>query len=814
MSAPSHDSQVRNHLDGARHLLGTWPGRFRYPEVLALLTRGQSSYGPEDAVELARAVLARLGGRPVGLACEDLLERGEFDAAEYLLAGCADLRPYDAERLARQLESLRVRAAELVRQRLGALARRAQGAGVAWEDDPAGTEALVERARSGRPAVVARLDALADDLERRIADAARALADRLPPTERTGPDGQAVARVRALLDAGELVAATALLNREPPGAPIPEGMTAPPVWKAEWDPRQFLDYHLNPGRLRPPAFVDWRAADREGQELLAAYGRLEHDLSAAAAAGFAHALCCFLGVPPGPMTATPVEHSAFHLTFLDGLFGGPALSRLHPTGRVDLYVGGPGAVGLPDTGEDERPCVVVGPQVEPSGYTDRRPTAVLTLRDLLRLVVLAEVPDRAAALLGVLAPQWPVSALAGHSGAELGRILGGEADVAWRTLRWISRLSLGCGPAAVQAMEHCTGMDPHLLLVMLRYAQDPADGAGPVRRWAAAEGGWQRDEALTHALREELTARCGGPAAEAAWWAALAASDPVGGQVGREEAADMAEAYGAGPGVRARVSGAVDELVRRGLLTPVPDGDGELRVPPGGVVRALRAEAEQQLTVLLGRLALEREGRGDGPRAWRLNRYATLPVYPRLRESPCALDEFGEEIERELSSEDLRRVAAAETELGPLLGSLGPEFEEAHPHVGLDVRCPPGLRVAVPEPELRVVLYEVMDNAAEALAGQDGVLQILVERESPEVLVVLRDSGPGLPERARSRPARIFGPTWTTRGEGRGRGLHRVRRFLQSRATDDVSADIEILDPGNRALTGAAFRLVLPEQEN
>ncbi|MGY9070487.1 ATP-binding protein [Streptomyces sp. CAS3] len=813
MSAPSHDSQVRNHLDGARHLLGTWPGRFRYPEVLALLARRQSSYGPEDAVELARAVLARLGGRPVGVVCEELLERGEFDAAEYLLAGCGDLRPYDAERLARHLESLRVRAAELVRQRLGALARRAQGAGVAWRDDPAETEALVEQARSGRPRVVARLDALADDLERRIADAAGELSALLAPMERTGAEGRAAARVRALLDAGELVAAAALLNREPPGAPIPEGMTAPPVWKAEWDPRQFLDCHLNPGRLRPPAFVDWRAADREGQELLAAYGRLEHDLSAEAAAGFADALCRFLGAPPGPMTATPVEHSSFHLAFLDGLFGGPALSRLHPTGRVDLYVGGPGAVGLPDTGEDERPCVVVGPQVEPSGYTDRRPTAVLTLRDLLRVVVLTDVPDRAAALLGVLAPQWPVSALAGHSGPELGRILGGEPDVAWRTLRWISRLSLGCGPAAVQAMEHCTGMDPYLLLVMLRYAQDPVDGTDPVQRWAAAEGGWQRDEALTHALREELTARCGGPAAEAAWWAALAASDAVGGQVGREEAADMAEACGAEPFVRERVLAAVDELVRRGMLAVVPDG-GELRVPLSGVVRALRAEAEQQLTVLLGRLALEREEGGEGPKAWHLNRYATVPVYARLRETPSAYEEFAEEARLQLAEENFTPAGTLDSEPAALLTSLGTEFAEAHPHVRLDVRCPPGLRVAVPEPVLRAVLYEVMDNAAEALAGQDGVLQILVERESPEVLVVLRDSGPGLPERARSRPARIFGPTWTTRGDGRGRGLHRVRRFLQSRATDDVSADIEVLDPDNRALTGAAFRLVLPERES
>ncbi|MGW4569474.1 hypothetical protein ACWEN3_46620, partial [Streptomyces sp. NPDC004561] len=452
--------------------------------------------------------------------CEELLERGEFDAAEYLLAGCADLRRHDAERLTRQLESLRVKAAEFVRQRLATLGRRAAAAGVAWETDPAETDALVEQARSGRPQVVARLDELADELRKRVAEASRELTDRLPKT----PAGaapqrgeQAVARIRALLDAGELLAAAALLNREPPGAPIPEGMTALPVWRAEWEPRRFLEYHLNAGRERPPAFVEWRAADRGGQLLLEAYGRLERDGAAGAAEDFARALGGFLGAPPGQVVATPIGDSPFHLTYFDGLFTGTALSRLHPTGRVDLYVGGPGAVGLPEAGEDEAPYVVVGPRIEPPGYTDRLPAAVLTLRDVLRLVVLADVPDRAAALLGLLAPQWPVTALAGNNGAELGRILGDEPDVAWRTLRWLSHLSLRCGPAAVQAMEHCTGMDPHLLLVMLRYAENQDVGGGPVETWAAAEGGWERDEALTHALREELTARCGGPAAEVAW---------------------------------------------------------------------------------------------------------------------------------------------------------------------------------------------------------------------------------------------------------------------------------------------------------
>lgn len=823
MTVPSHESQVRNHLESARELLGSWPGRFRYPEVLALLARQRNAYVPEDAVALARAVLAHLGGRPVRVVCEELLERGEFDAAEYLLAGCADLRQHDAERLTRQLESLRVKAAEFVRQRLATLGRRAAAAGLTWETDPAETDALVEQSRSGRPRVVARLDELADELERRVAAASQELAGRLPG-DRAGAarrGDQAVARIRALLDAGELVAAAALLNREPPGAPIPEGVTALPAWRQDWDPRQVLEYHLNPARDRPPAFVEWRAADRSAQDLLEAYTRLEGDGGAGAAEGFARALGGFLGALPGQVVATPVGDSPFHLTYFDGLFAGPALSRLHPTGRIDLYVAGPGAVGLPEAGEDEAPHVVVGPRIAPPGYTDRRAAAVLTLRDLLRLAVLSDPSDRAAALLGVLAPQWPVTALAGNSGADLARILGDEPDVAWRTLRWLSHLSLRCGPAAVQAMEHCTGMDPHLLLVMLRYAENPAGSGGPAE-WAAAEGGWERDEALTHALREELTARCAGPAAEAAWWAALAACDPGNGHVSREEAADMAEACGAEPWLRDGILAAVDDLVRRGLLAAAGSGGPDaVRVPLSGITRTLRADADQQLTVLLGRLALDREEPADASSAWHLNRFATVPVYPRWREARAGaadappLEELAAEAERQLREQDIEEAGAGgdrpDAEPAAVLGSMQAEFEEAYPRARLDVRCPAGLRVAVAEPVLRAVLYEVMDNAAEALAGQDGVIQILVELDSPEVLVVVRDSGPGLPEKARARPARIFGPAWTTRGEGRGQGLHRARRFLHASATESVDTDIEVLETDNRALTGAAFRLVLPE---
>ncbi|MBI0295357.1 hypothetical protein JBE04_13020 [Streptomyces sp. PRKS01-29] len=816
---------MRSHLGIARELLRTWPGRFRYPEVLGLLVRQRDDYAPEDAVALGRAVLAHLGGRPARVVCEELLERGEFDSAEYLLAGCEGLRAHEAERLTRQLEGLRVKATEFVRQRVATLRRRAAAAGVTWEVDATETDLLVEQARSGRPLVVARLDELAGELERVIAEAARELEDRLLRTEAdAGPrraDG-AVRRIRTLIEAGELVAAAALLNREPPGAAIPEGTTGPPAWKEEWDPRTFLEYHLNSGRRRPPEFFEWRAADPSGQQVLETYGRLDHDRSTEAVEGFARALSRFLGASAGPVVATPIENSPFHLAFLDGLFADPALTRLHPTGRVDLYVGGPDAVGLPEEREEQAPYVVVGPGVEAPGYTDRRAAAVLSLRDLLRLVVLDHEQDRAAAALGILAPQWPVTALTGNSGTDLARVLGDDPDGAWRTLRWISHLSLRCGPTAVQAMENCTGMDPHLLLVMLRYAENPMASGSPVERWAAAEGGWQRDEALTHALREELTARCAGPVAEAAWWAALAASDAATGHVSREDAADMAEACAAPPRVRAEIPGGVDALVRHGLLVwAAPAADGTLRVPLNGITRTLRPEAEQQLTALLERLAHVQEEERDSSSAWHLNRFATVPAYARWRAAgeegvdPPGRAELAAEAERQLREQDIEESGGAwerpDTEPAAVLESLAAEFAHTHPKTRLDLRCPPGLRVGMPEPVLRAVLYEVMDNAAEAMAGRDGVIQVLVKLDSPEVLVEVRDSGPGLPEKVGGRPGRVFGRTWTTRGDGRGEGLHRVVRFLRAHATESVYADIEVIESDNPALTGAAFRLVLPE---
>ncbi|WP_030681185.1 ATP-binding protein [Streptomyces cellulosae] len=804
---------VNPYVDGvARELLESWPGRFRFPDVLvALVRRSPSVDAGGDGTTLARAVLACVGGRPPRAVCEELLERGEFDAVEYTLSDCPDLSDHEKGSLTRKLESARIAAGEAVRQRVTTLEQRAEAAGVGFAapDD----DVVNALARSRTSAAAAALDAASAELDARVAPIVQDLEGRLvqQPTTARGSD-HTVQRVRALLTAGELVAARALLNREPIGAPIPESIAPLPRWNEEWSAQQILGYHLDLAKPRPPGFAAWEAADDQGITLLTAYDRLSKDPSAGAAEAFADALSCFLGAPGGAAMAQKVEHSPFHLAFFDGLFRNEALSPLHPTGRIDLYVGGPDTTVLPEPTGGQAPHVAVSPGLEPPAYTDRRATAVLSLRDLLQLVVLPD--DRGAAVLRILARQWPVTALAGDSAAALAGVLGTEPATAWLTLRWITHLSLGGGLATVQAMENCTGMDPALLRVMLDYAENEAEAA-PFELWDVATGGWQGDEALVRALREELVARCDGPAVEAAWWAALSVCDLVDGHVSREDVGDQTEACSGHSSARDEVLAGLDALVACGLLVSATDGTKDLALPLNGVVRTLRPGAEQQLTVLLERLEYERgelraEPAGAGAvhaagwsTPWHRNRFATMAAHGDHADA-----------ESELDAQDPGALAGvgpgSGAEVALLLRTLEKQCEDQYPEIRWDVRCPPSLRVDMPEAVLRAVLYEVLDNAAEELAAGGGMIQVSVKSVSPEVLVEVQDSGPGLPDTAQGG-RRIFLPGWTTRGEGRGGGLYRARRFLRAFATPSVETDVVVFPSEHPTLRGAALRLVLPE---
>ncbi|MEW2399897.1 ATP-binding protein [Streptomyces sp. NPDC046862] len=817
-----------------RALLETWPGRFRFPDVLVGLTAETGQDRPGDGASCARAVLSHAGGKPPRAVCEELLERGEFDAAAYVRADCPDLSAHEKEALRRKLEAARAAAGEDVRQRVRELERRAAAADVTF--DALDVAALAARAHSCKAAADSGLGAAAAALARQVEPITLELRAWLhrQAADATAPSGGPTAkRVEALIDAGELVAARTLLKREPLGSSIPESAASLPRWDPQWDPDAFLAYHLNSAAARPPEFASWEAADSSGTNLLTAYNRLQREDSAKAAEAFADALNRFLGASVRGGVARRVDTSSFHHTYFDGLFGTEALSRLHPTGgRVDLYVGGPGTTAVPDRLTGQPPHVAVAPGLTAQGYTDRQATAVLSLHDLLRLVVLPD--DRASALLGIFARQWPVTALIGGRSTDLAAVLGDEPNTAWRTLRWITYLALSGGHTVAQALENCTAMDPASLRVMLRYAEHRTAAAG-TDLWSAADGGWQRDEALVQALQEELVTRCGGPAAEAAWWAALAAGDPATGEVSPEDLLLLVEVCSDWPQARDQVLAGVDALVARGLLVRTGDATGEhLMVPRSGIVRMLRAGAEQRLTGLLARLMLTRDEQvadqvaaPDEPRApmnwtpWQRNRFATVPALVRFTaaESRGAdgdeLATLAAAAEAELHDQDPAVLAGAAqpsaTELAPLLDTLAAQCRDQYPGTVLDVRCPPALCVDVPEPVLRAVLHEVLDNAVGVVAGTDaGLVQVLAKTESPEVLVEVQDSGPGLP--AGSRGRRIFALSAAGREQGRSGGLYRARHLLRAFATPLVEAELEVFESAHPTLTGAALRLVLPER--
>ena len=70
---------------------------------------------------------------------------------------------------------------------------------------------------------------------------------------------------------------------------------------------------------------------------------------------------------------------------------------------------------------------------------------------------------------------------------------------------------------------------------------------------------------------------------------------------------------------------------------------------------------------------------------------------------------------------------------------------------------------------LAQVLLNLLLNANQALAGRDGAqVEAETDHDAKDVLVRIRDNGPGIPE---EHLQRIFDPFFTTREPGEGTGL-------------------------------------------
>ncbi|WP_433618147.1 ATP-binding protein [Dactylosporangium sp. CA-139114] len=791
-------------IDLTSQFVRAWPGRFRFARLVRLLV--ESDDPPAEAVTAAvlEGVLAAATEPDV---LTSLVADGWFAVAERMIEQCEALtadqldRGYDALELARSQ-----RLAELA-VRLSRFAAQAEAAGATHRVD---TAALEQLSCESWPEADRRLREAENELATWIEAEAEGIRARLRDAPNSG--GTAAAMVRELAGSSQLRAARHILDHGEPDDPGPEAVPQLPDWPfADESPRQVLRWHRNPGESRPPDLDLWLPADESGVRLLDEADRLTGG-GATEAQAFAAALDGFLGGPADPADVHPVVGG--HLTTLRNVFGEglPSAFRATATRNVPLFVAAPGTRSVPELPGVGPFIIAIGPDLEPNP-AGRSPVAVLVLLDLLRLVPLTT--GRRVALLRLLGRRWPLAALGAGSPSALAALLGSDADVAWRTLRWLTDLAGFGDVRTAEYLAFQTALEPRVLHALLDLlarstAKRNTDRLNLVRDWNTND---QQSAAVEAAV---LYAVRDSPAAVAAFWAALATAQP-----GEDVTLDAMVLT-----VALRHEGAEweDEL-REGIAKLAPlrlvarIGDDRVQLRHCGVLVGLVGVADRRLATALDSLR-ERSGTGgaaggedNGLPDWDAFRFAlaeSWPDFQRLRHAD-PLDVAALAAARSgLAMPDKALLDAAtrgtgRADIPGVIAELRGAFAAAFPRAELFVEVPGEVWADVPEGCAYVALHAVLTNAVEAASAAGRVL-LTVTADVDDVLIDVFDNGPGVPSEV-GNGHRIFRPQVSTRGEGRGAGLH-IARGVAQRVGGEL--DLMAARSGHPAFDGAHFRLVLP----
>ena len=126
----------------------------------------------------------------------------------------------------------------------------------------------------------------------------------------------------------------------------------------------------------------------------------------------------------------------------------------------------------------------------------------------------------------------------------------------------------------------------------------------------------------------------------------------------------------------------------------------------------------------------------------------------------------------------------------------------------LEVVCAPACELLGDADLLAIAIRHIVVNAAESFQGTRGhvgtpsaprLVRIVVRTEGPSAAIHVEDSGPGIPTDLR---ARVFDPTFTTKGAGRGLGLSVARHV--------VAAHGGFLEIGTSELGGTTVSVRIP----
>jgi signal transduction histidine kinase len=134
---------------------------------------------------------------------------------------------------------------------------------------------------------------------------------------------------------------------------------------------------------------------------------------------------------------------------------------------------------------------------------------------------------------------------------------------------------------------------------------------------------------------------------------------------------------------------------------------------------------------------------------------------------------------------------------------IGHATRDANVEVRLDI-AEPLPAVEGDRRALNQVFLNLLKNATEVLAGKGGEVEVSARARDGEVVVEIRDDGPGI---APEELLRVFEPFYTTKVAGRGTGLG---LSISRRIVDEHGGEIEVSSETGH---GATFRVTLPCRE-
>ena len=781
-------------------LLQAWPGRFSRAGLLAAL----NGLEPPDATSIADTTLDDvIACRDEEAALQYLLESGEFAAVRAILEADPSLTGHRRTALRDQLDQRTAGRVRQVVERISLLEDKAKHAGTPLETD---RETLTYVCQESWPEAERRVDAIEAGLRKRIDERRNELGSKLPamsPAARRSVD--LMLREGYLREVGYLLGHDVLESAGPVSVP------PPPAW--EWEannPAEVLEWFLDPTQLHPPQFGVWReaASSPEAEQLLACFRSLATGGREAAGA-FGEALETLLrpgSGPSEPPEAVPAPDGGY-LVQIGNVFTDPEIAPFRPRETLRLFVADPDVVAVPESVRGLRGLTIaVGPSLERPATTGRSTCALLDARSLLRVVA---CPDRrSVGLARLLGRQWPLGAI-GATYVGLNRLFD-TALSPWTALSWLVDLAGlgGMTTAAVLAFE--TGYETRVLMCFLDMLSAPGGASArtgvPLSRWNEDEQFRAHVEsAVLHGIRAS-------DVGQAAFWASLLSVPPGEEMTLNDLIRNVALVSDDGLERASELEAGVAAM--SGLPYLERTSETSYRLRDVGVLIALRGVAGPRLRAAVRRLAATTE-QPSSMTAWAANRFALTEdwiEYERVRAERndeaaiiAARNRLARPTQRLV---ELAAQAPADglTDLAALLDELKYDFTEAFATIRLTVDALAPMHVAVDSRVVRILLHELLANSTEAITGA-GRIDVTVRDESDgEVIVEVRDSGPGLSQEI-ARPERAFRADVTTHGAGRGSGLHiaqqLVKRYDGVLVFDRRSSN----DP---MFPGACIRLTLP----